>query len=218
MRLGILSKVSCFAEAKVCLLLCAEIALFMSMLKRIFIIFSVCCVCACMDVNGAGKYPSSSYPASYPSSYPSGSYGGYGTTRSSGYCAHYDRYGRCDDNSYRERQRELERQERERERWEDEMRERELERLRRENHEHEMQERRRENRPYQGSIGQGHKPPIIEQRPNREDVIHPNCPAGTVYTGSTCKITDSSLKKPGGDGNINPCPKGMWVSGGKCVK
>ncbi len=47
--------------------------------------------------------------------------------------------------------------------------------------------------------------------------IKPSCPSGTRFDGSTCKITDNSLKRKGGDGDINPCPKGMWVSGGRCV-
>ena len=62
-------------------------------------------------------------------------------------------------------------------------------------------------------------PPVVIPPPSNStgSSITPNCPSGTVYTGRTCKITDSSLKKPGGDGNINPCPKGMWVSNGTCV-
>lgn len=51
----------------------------------------------------------------------------------------------------------------------------------------------------------------------QETVIRPSCPSGTQYDGRHCKITDSKLKRPGGDGNINPCPKGMWVSGDRCV-
>jgi len=62
-------------------------------------------------------------------------------------------------------------------------------------------------------------PPVVIPPPSTSSgsSITPNCPSGTVYTGRTCKITDNSLKKPGGDGNINPCPKGMWVSNGTCV-
>ena len=48
--------------------------------------------------------------------------------------------------------------------------------------------------------------------------ISPSCPSGTRYNGRTCVITDNRLRKPGGDGNINPCPKGMWNSNGKCIK
>ena len=48
-------------------------------------------------------------------------------------------------------------------------------------------------------------------------VIVPSCPAGTKFDGRHCKIIDQRLRRPGGDGNINPCPKGMWVAGGKCV-
>jgi len=68
------------------------------------------------------------------------------------------------------------------------------------------------------------KPNQVQRVPNRDqnriptnNDIKPNCPAGTRYDGSHCKITDQKLRKPGGDGNINPCPKGMWVSSGKCV-
>ena len=47
--------------------------------------------------------------------------------------------------------------------------------------------------------------------------IRPSCPSGTSYDGKHCVITDKRLKQKGGDGNINPCPKGMWVSGNRCV-
>ena len=59
-------------------------------------------------------------------------------------------------------------------------------------------------------------PPAPAPKP-AEPVVRPNCPAGTQYTGRTCKIVDQKLRRPGGDGNINPCPSGMWVSGDKCV-
>lgn len=48
--------------------------------------------------------------------------------------------------------------------------------------------------------------------------VAPSCPSGSVFDGQHCKITDNRLKRPGGDGNINPCPKGMWMSGGQCIK
>lgn len=47
--------------------------------------------------------------------------------------------------------------------------------------------------------------------------IRPSCPAGTRADGRSCVIVDQSLRKPGGDGRINPCPKGMWNSGGRCI-
>ena len=56
----------------------------------------------------------------------------------------------------------------------------------------------------------------FQQVPSNNE-IRPSCPAGTQYDGRHCKITDQKLRKPGGDGNINPCPRGMWVAGGKCV-
>jgi hypothetical protein len=58
---------------------------------------------------------------------------------------------------------------------------------------------------------------VNENQQNNDNIIRPKCPAGTKFTGRTCKITDPRLKKPGGDGNINPCPKGMWLSGDRCV-
>ena len=45
----------------------------------------------------------------------------------------------------------------------------------------------------------------------------PSCPSGTRFDGKSCIITDSRLKKPGGDGRINPCPKGQWLSNGRCI-
>lgn len=70
----------------------------------------------------------------------------------------------------------------------------------------------------------GNKPPRYDappqpkpQRPQESNVVRPHCPAGTQFTGSTCRITDQRLRRPGGDGNINPCPSGQWVSGDRCV-
>lgn len=45
----------------------------------------------------------------------------------------------------------------------------------------------------------------------------PACPSGTRFDGQSCIITDSRLRRPGGDGRINPCPKGQWMSGGRCI-
>ena len=53
--------------------------------------------------------------------------------------------------------------------------------------------------------------------PANANVVRPSCPAGTNFDGKSCIITDGSKRRPGGDGRINPCPKGMWVSGGVCV-
>ncbi len=71
---------------------------------------------------------------------------------------------------------------------------------------------------------QDHKPPQNDtppppkpQRRQEDNVVRPHCPAGTQFTGSTCRITDQRLRRPGGDGNINPCPSGQWVSGDRCV-
>ena len=61
-------------------------------------------------------------------------------------------------------------------------------------------------------------PPPPPPPPPQQQEVRPSCPSGTVFDGSHCKITDSNLKRPGGDGNINPCPRGMWFSGGKCIK
>jgi|GEM_PF-6864729 len=60
-------------------------------------------------------------------------------------------------------------------------------------------------------------PPPPRQEPKPNSIPRPNCPSGTELVGRACKITDSRLRKPGGDGNINPCPSGMWVSGDRCV-
>ena len=106
----------------------------------------------------------------------------------------YDRYDDYDryERERRHREREEERRERERERWRDEQRE--------------NRRRREEYRPA----------PVPAPKP-QEPVIRPNCPSGTQFDGRHCKIIDQRLRRPGGDGNINPCPKGMWVSGDRCV-
>lgn len=36
----------------------------------------------------------------------------------------------------------------------------------------------------------------------------PSCPSGTVLDGHGCRITNPSLRRPGGDGYINPYPNG----------
>ena len=54
-------------------------------------------------------------------------------------------------------------------------------------------------------------PPRVQNSPA------PSCPAGTRFDGQHCVILDNSLRKKGGDGNINPCPKGYWMSNGSCV-
>jgi hypothetical protein len=61
--------------------------------------------------------------------------------------------------------------------------------------------------------------PQKPQRPAQtiDSTIKPSCPSGTTFNGQHCIINDPSLKRKGGDGKINPCPKGMWVSGGRCI-
>lgn len=60
-------------------------------------------------------------------------------------------------------------------------------------------------------------PPVVAAPPVEVQAVRPSCPAGTRYDGKSCLITDDSLRRKGGDGRINPCPKGMWVSGDVCV-
>lgn len=60
-------------------------------------------------------------------------------------------------------------------------------------------------------------PVVVAPTPAPAPVIRPSCPAGTNFTGNSCVITDPKLRRPGGDGRINPCPSGMWVSGDRCV-
>lgn len=69
--------------------------------------------------------------------------------------------------------------------------------------------------------------PIIVAKPNIHQEHHlntehvnnkPNCGSGTVFDGHGCKIVDSRLKKPDGDGYINPCKNGAWFSNGRCVR
>jgi len=52
--------------------------------------------------------------------------------------------------------------------------------------------------------------------PPQQD-IKPNCPKNTTFNGKHCILPKDQVK-PGKKGTINPCPKGMYVSGGKCVK
>jgi len=63
--------------------------------------------------------------------------------------------------------------------------------------------------------GTGNTP--VSTGSQNSNVILPSCPSGTQFNGRHCQIVDQRLRKPGGDGNINPCPKGMWVSGDRCV-
>jgi len=147
------------------------------------------------------QYPSGGYPAGGGYGYPSGGYpsgGGYG------YPNNYPppppaydcrQYGNCPGTYYPPpRRNDWDRDRDRRDRDHD-----------RDHH---------DNRP---------KPPVHVQPPapppvnTTNNTIAPSCPSGTVYDGRTCKITDNRLKRPGGDGNINPCPKGMWVSNGNCV-
>lgn len=60
-----------------------------------------------------------------------------------------------------------------------------------------------------GSIPPAPPPPKPE--------VSPSCPSGTVLDSRGCRVTDPSKRRPGGDGYSNPCPSGMWYSGGRCV-
>lgn len=55
-------------------------------------------------------------------------------------------------------------------------------------------------------------PPQIKQ----EEVIRPNCPAGTTFDGRHCIIPENQ-RRSGGKGTVNACPKGMWLSGDRCI-
>jgi len=61
-------------------------------------------------------------------------------------------------------------------------------------------------------------PPVVQPpAPPAQPVIRPSCPSGSSFDGRSCNITDNRLKRPGGDGRINPCPSGMRVSGDRCI-
>ncbi|MDD2943842.1 MAG: hypothetical protein PHC51_12860 [bacterium] len=153
----------------------------------------------CADLN-SGPY-SGGYDCSYYGTCGNSS-PGYGTYPPPSYGSPYDRDYRYE----RERQLEREREHnarRERERWE------------RENDRHRREEERERERERHDRDRERHHAVIAP--PHIDNSIRPNCPSGTVFTGNTCRITDNKLRRPGGDGNINPCPKGMWVSGDRCV-
>ncbi len=62
-------------------------------------------------------------------------------------------------------------------------------------------------------------PPVVQAPPPAaEPIIRPSCPSGSSFDGRSCNITDNRLRRPGGDGRINPCPSGMHVSGDRCVR
>lgn len=63
--------------------------------------------------------------------------------------------------------------------------------------------------------GTGNNP--VNSGSQNSNIVRPSCPSGTQFNGRHCRIVNQGLRKPGGDGNINPCPKGMWVSGDICV-
>ncbi|MBP9837255.1 MAG: hypothetical protein KBC84_00930 [Proteobacteria bacterium] len=57
--------------------------------------------------------------------------------------------------------------------------------------------------------------PTPAPRP-QENIIRPSCPSGTSFDGKHCIIPEGQ-RRPGGKGTVNACPKGMWLSGDKCV-
>lgn len=67
-----------------------------------------------------------------------------------------------------------------------------------------------ENRP-------AYLPPPPTPTPAPEPVVKPSCPAGTTFNGRHC-IVPEDKRRPGGKGTVNACPKGMWLSGDRCVK
>lgn len=153
---------------------------------------------ACVE----GQYP---YGGNYGSSYDP-----YPTRD----CHYYGNCGYGNDDRY-----DHERYERDRRRHE-----REEDRRAEERREEERRERdrwRNEHRNDWGYQNDQRRPaptPVPPPPPKpQENVIRPSCPSGTQYDGRHCKIIDQKLRRPGGDGNINPCPKGMWVSGDRCV-
>ena len=58
-------------------------------------------------------------------------------------------------------------------------------------------------------------PPPPPPKP-KEQVIRPSCPPNTTFDGKHC-IIPKNQRRPGGQGTINACPKGMWLSGDRCV-
>ncbi|MCC6933892.1 MAG: hypothetical protein IT292_11690 [Deltaproteobacteria bacterium] len=154
-----------------------------------------------------------------------GRYDSYPAQRETYYGGYYDSDPHNDRNDYyrqreREREREYERREREREReqerWEDEQERRERQRQREHERDRNRQSNHVERYPDVHTGGGGYSQPKPQPKPQPAE-IRPSCPSGTHFDGSHCKIDDQRLRKPGGDGNINPCPKGMWVSSGRCV-
>ncbi len=163
---------------------------------------------ACADFNTNSGYPSGNYPNNtgypnqypqypnnnYPNNYPNGGYyppvNNYPNGGYNPPAPNYDcrYYGNCPGTNYKPP------------------------RVRNNNHNH-------GNHGHNNHQNRPNKPPprIVTPPLSVGTNISPSCPSGTVFTGRTCKITDNRLKKPGRDGNINPCPKGMWISNGKCI-
>lgn len=173
------------------------------MKRNILVLSFLLSLTSCADLNSGGYpnqypptypnggYPSGNYPANYPPpSYPPGGYGYPNSYPPPPPPPVYDCrvYGNCPGTYYPPNNNG----------WNKPPR-----------HDH------HDNKPSSPPI----PPPVVVRPPTTSSgtSITPSCPAGTVFTGRTCKITDSKLRKPGGDGNINPCPKGMWVSNGTCV-
>ncbi len=72
------------------------------------------------------------------------------------------------------------------------------------------------NGHHQGSVIIPPKP-MAPPPPAQPPVIRPSCPGGTTFDGRHCKINDPDKIKPGHKGTVNACPKGMWLSGDRCV-
>lgn len=71
-------------------------------------------------------------------------------------------------------------------------------------------------KPTQYDMPPHHQPrPAVIPRP-ADSIVKPSCPPGTDYNGRSC-IVPKNRRRPGDRGDINPCPKGMWVSGDRCV-
>lgn len=85
---------------------------------------------------------------------------------------------------------------------------------RREGHGRDLDDNRRGDR---GDMMQ-HTPPPARQEPSSPPAPTPSCPFGTVMDSRGCKIIDPKMRRPGGDGYINPCSSGYYYHGGRCVK
>lgn len=177
-------------------------------MKRLSALLLVLLFVGCVDPNSSSNYDCSYYGDC-----------GYDHDYQSRHPYYEDRYRGDRDRLNRERrelERERERAERERERYE-RQREREHDRWER-NRERDRQREEKERERDERHREREKRPHDRPTPPPNHAEIKPHCPAGTEFTGRTCKITDSKLRKKGGDGNINPCPSGMWVSGDRCVK